>query len=288
MICDFHVHSTFSDGTMTPAQLVDAAKRAGIDCFALTDHDDICGIAEARERAAPLGIQVMAGVEISVSEDEGRCQMHLLGLAIDPDERRLREGLVAIQEARRRRVDTILERLAGAGVTLDRGHLEDVPEGAAIGRPHVARALVAPGICSDEDDAFAKYLRRGRPAYVTSAGISAQAAIELIHGAGGMAALAHPPLSIGADGPGGLDAFVERLAGLGLDGLEVQHPGLQPRTRRRLRRIARARGLVVTGGSDFHGDSRPDVSLARGRGTIEVGRKTYDEILERASRYAAA
>ena len=288
MICDFHVHSTFSDGTMTPAQLVDAAKRAGIDCFALTDHDDICGIAEARERAAPLGIQVMAGVEISVSEDEGRCQMHLLGLAIDPDERRLREGLVAIQEARRRRVDTILERLAGAGVTLDRGHLEDVPEGAAIGRPHVARALVARGICSDEDDAFAKYLRRGRPAYVTSAGIAAQAAIELIHGAGGMAALAHPPLSIGADGPGGLDAFVERLAGLGLDGLEVQHPGLQPRTRRRLRRIARARGLVVTGGSDFHGDSRPDVSLARGRGTIEVGRKTYDEILERASRYAAA
>ncbi|MBW2413911.1 MAG: PHP domain-containing protein [Deltaproteobacteria bacterium] len=288
MICDFHVHSTFSDGTLTPSELVDEAQRAGVDCFALTDHDDVCGIAEARERAAGLDVEVMAGVEISVAEDEGRRQMHILGLRLDPDEPGLRAGLGAIQQARRRRVDTILDLLAGAGVALDRSHLGDAPEGAAIGRPHVARALVAQGICSNEDEAFARYLRRGRPAYVSSAGIAARAAIELIHSAGGMASLAHPPLSVGADGPGGLDAFVEGLAGLGLDGLEVQHPGLQPRTRRRLRRIARTRGLVVTGGSDFHGHSRPDVAMGRGRGRIEVGRKTYDEIVERAARYPAS
>jgi predicted metal-dependent phosphoesterase TrpH len=285
VICDFHAHSTFSDGTLTPTELIDEARRAGVGCLALTDHDDVAGIPEALEHGARLGVEVMPGVEISVSEGDGARQMHVLGLAIDAQAPELVSCLAEMQEARRARLGRILERLAAAGVELDRAVFDALPDGAAVGRPHVARALVAAGKCKDEDDAFARWLRRGRPAYVGSAGIGAPEAIRLIHAAGGMAALAHPPLSVGADAAGGLAAFVERLVRLGLDGLEVQHPGHQPKTRRRLRKLARQHDLVVTGGSDFHGAARPDVALGRGRGTIEVDERTRDAILERARRY---
>lgn len=287
MICDFHVHSTFSDGTFSPAALADEARRVGVDCFALTDHDDVGGIAEARARGGQLGVEVLPGVEISVSEEDGARQMHVLGLAIDPDEPGLVACLEALQEARRARLGRILERLASAGVELDPSAFDALPEGAAVGRPHVARALVSAGICSNEEQAFARYLVRGKPAYVASAGIAAAEALRAIHGAGGIASLAHPPLSVGADAPGGLDAFVERLVPLGLDALEVQHPGHLPRTRRRLRRLAKRLDLVVTGGSDFHGDARPDVVLGRGRGNIEVSASTLDAIRARATRYAS-
>lgn len=286
MICDFHVHSTFSDGTFTPAELVDEARRVGVDCFALTDHDDVGGVAEAAACGERAGVEVLAGVEISVNEEDGARQLHLLGLAIDPNEPRLAACLEEMQAARRERVDRILELLAKTGVQLDRALLGEAPDGSAIGRPHVARALVAAGVCSDEDDAFARYLRRGRAAYMASAGITAARAIEVIHGAGGVASLAHPPMSVGADAAGGLDGFVERLLPLGLDGLEIWHPGHRTKTRKRLRKLARRWDLVATGGSDFHGASRPGVALGRGRGTIEVGQRTLDEIRERAARYA--
>lgn len=285
MICDFHVHSTWSDGTFTPRELAEEAHRVGVGCFALTDHDDLAGIAEATSRGAELGVEVVPGVEISVNEEDGARQMHVLGLAIDPDEAGLRRCLAELQQARRSRLTRILDKLAGLGVELPTDAFAHLPEGSAVGRPHVARALVDAGHCSDEDDAFVRYLRRGRPAYVASAGVTAPEAIRAIHAAGGVAALAHPPLSIGADAAGGLEAFVERLVRLGIDGLEVWHPGHQPRTRRRLRKLVRHFELVATGGSDFHGDSRPGVAMGRGRGSIDVDERTLDAIRERAQRY---
>lgn len=286
MICDFHVHSTFSDGTCTPTELVDEARREGVACFALTDHDDVAGVGEARARGAELGVEVVPGVELSVCEDDGARQMHVLGLAIDPEEPRLRECLEGVQQVRRARLDRILAQLADAGVELEHAAFTALPEGGAVGRPHVARALVAAGLCSDEDDAFVRYLRRGRPGYVVSPGITAAEAIRVIHTAGGIASLAHPPLSIGADAAGGLEVFIEGLVRLGLDAIEVQHPGHRPRTRRRLRKLARRWDLVATGGSDFHGDARPGVRLGRGRGSIEVDERTLEAIRARAARYA--
>ena len=283
MICDFHVHSTVSDGTLDPAELVLAASKERVDCFALTDHDSVDGVAPARRRGAELGIEVMAGVEISVCEDDGAIQMHILGLAVDPESAPLLEGLRSIRDARLTRVDAMLEKLAAAGAPVDRSVLGNGDK--AIGRPHVAAALVAAGHCRDENDAFARYLRRGRSAYMASPGIAAVEAFRLIHAAGGIAALAHPPLSVGADGEGGLDSFVARLAPLGLDGLEVQHPSLQPKTRRRLRKLARKHALISTGGSDYHGARKRGISLGRGRGNISVGRETYDAICERAAAY---
>jgi len=170
--------------------------------------------------------------------------------------------------------------------------LDDVARhsaGGALGRPHVARALVELGVVPDVDEAFVRWLRRGRPAYEPNAEVSAREAIELVHAAGGVAVLAHPPLSSGVDGPGGLVAFVERLVPLGLDGLELWHPSHKATTVRKLGRIARAHGLLETGGSDFHGADRPDVEIGRGRGNkLRVGREVRDALALRIDQRRAA
>ncbi len=278
MICDFHTHSNVSDGSLSPRELVESAGREGVQVLALTDHDDVSGVPIAREVGRGLGIEILSGVEISVSEDDGARQMHVLGLGFDPDHPALVDSLSRIRMRREARVREMLSRLADAGVELPAESLETC---GAVGRPHVARALVAAGACTSIQDAFVRYLRRGRPGYVPSAGVPARTAIELIQAAGGIACLAHPPLSAGVDQPGGLETFVERLVRLGLDGLEVWHPGHRSSQTKKLRRLARQFDLVQTGGSDFHGDVKPDIRLGRGRGGLKVGSAVYRAICAR-------
>ncbi len=159
---------------------------------------------------------------------------------------------------------------------------------STVGRGSVpVRALVRAGACRSSGQAFDRFLRRGRPAFVPSVGLGAREAIDLIHSAGGVAALAHPFLSIGVDQPGGLDAFVARLAHAGLDGLELEHPSHTAPQRKRLRRLLRKHELVATGGSDFHGEERPEVEIGRGRGNVAVGRETYEAILLRREQIRA-
>jgi predicted metal-dependent phosphoesterase TrpH len=279
--CDFHVHSTLSDGTLTPREIAERARDAGVDTIALTDHDEVAGVPEAAQRGCELGVEVIAGIELSVIEDEGRRQMHILGLGIDPDYEPLLESCAALREARARRSMRILGLLHDLGVELSPAHLERIAGEGSVGRPHVARALVEAGVCTTVDEAFGRFLRRGRPAYVAHPGLTAAHAISLIHSAGGIAALAHPQLSVGIDAPGGLETFVERLVASGLDGLEVWHPSQHPGTSRRIRRLAQKWDLVPTGGSDFHGADRPDVELGRGRGRLRLGRSVREKILER-------
>lgn len=278
MICDLHSHSSVSDGMLSPEALVAAAAEQRVDVLALTDHDDVSGVHAAAARGRTLGVRLLPGVEISVSEDEGRVQMHVLGLGVRPEHPDLLETLRGLREARQGRAARMLERLAGLGIALDAEPL--LSREGVVGRPHVARALVAAGACSSTDDAFVRYLRRGRPAYEPSAGLSAQRAIDVIHGAGGIACLAHPPLSAGVDGPGGLAGAVERLASLGLDGLEVWHPGHRPAQIKRLGKLARERSLVPTGGSDFHGDGRRELRLGRGRGNLRFGAQSYQAVCD--------
>ena len=276
MICDLHSHSTVSDGTLSPDALVEAAAEQRVDVLALTDHDDVSGVARAAERGRTLGIGILPGVEISVSEDQGRVQLHMLGLGVDTGHAGLRGILGGLRDARSKRAARMLERLASIGIELD-GEALLAREGV-VGRAHLARALVRAGVCSSNDDAFSRYLRRGRPAYEPSAGLTAQQAIDAIHGAGGIACLAHPPLSAGLDGPGGLVGAVERLARRGLDGVEVWHPGHNKNHVKRLRKVARERELVQTGGSDFHGDGRRGVRLGRGRGDLRFGADDYEVV----------
>jgi predicted metal-dependent phosphoesterase TrpH len=165
----------------------------------------------------------------------------------------------------------MLELLAHHGIELDWSRVQGAAGRASIGRPHVARALVDAGACADEEDAFARWLRRGRPAHVPSAGMPLHEAVACIHAARGIAVLAHPPRSRGVDAPGGLEAFVREAASAGLDGLEVQHPAHTPAQMRKLRRLCRELGLVESGGSDYHGTESAALRPGRGRGNLRLG-----------------
>jgi predicted metal-dependent phosphoesterase TrpH len=279
---DFHVHSTVSDGSEPPERLPELAAEAGVGLFALTDHDNTDGVAAARARGAELGVEVWGGIELSVVEDEGRRQMHVLGLGIAWDSPGLQEILGERGRFRHERAHEIVRRLARLGVELDFERIAELGGPGVLGRPHVARALVEAGVCKSTDDAFARYLRRGRAAYVPSGGLDAGGAIAAIHAAGGVAVLAHPLLSIGVDAPGGLATFVSRLVGLGLDGLETQHPSQGPSERKRIRRLVSKHGLLATGGSDFHGADRPDVKFGHGRNNnVHVQSDVYDALCQR-------
>ncbi len=277
---DFHVHSTASDGLLSPVAVAEAAHAAGVRLFALTDHDTTSGVAAASARGRELGVEVWGGAELSVNERDGEVQMHILGLGIDPNEPALAAALAGRRRARDERGAEIVRHLNSAGVELEYDRVRKLAGGGIIGRPHIARALVDAGHCADVAGAFARWLRRGRPAYVGSGGFGAAQAIDAIHAAGGIASLAHPLLSVGVDAPGGLDRFVARLAELGLDALEVQHPTHDPGRRRRIRRACRRHRLLATGGSDFHGD-KPDVELGRGRRNVRVGDDLYQRLAER-------
>jgi predicted metal-dependent phosphoesterase TrpH len=286
MICDFHVHSTASDGSLTPIEVVEEGSRRAIDCLALTDHDSVGGIAAALERGRELGVEVMAGVELSVCEDNGGRQLHLLGLGIDPEDPDLRDTLARVRIRRFTRAERIIELLRQSGVELELSTVREIAGDAPLSRPHIACALVRGGICKDQNGAFLRYLRRGAPAFVPTDGITSRQAIELVHSAGGMASLAHPPLSIGIDQPGGMEAFVGRLARLGLDGIEVQHPSHTGGQRRKLRRLARSCDLVPTGGSDFHGSTSPGVFMGTGRArNVALGAEAYEAIRARSAAY---
>ena len=280
-LCDLHTHSSVSDGVLSPAELVSRAHRSGVALLALTDHDDIAGIAEASSRAEELGLELLPGIELSVSEEDGPRQMHILGLGIDPRTPLLLERVAVFRSRRRERARRIVERLNEMGVSIRFERVLEIGGEGSLGRPHVARALVEAGICSSSDEAFTRFLRRGRSAYVPSDRLDAGSAISLIHTAGGVASLAHPPRSLGVNAAGGLEAFVGRLVLLGLDALEVHHPSHKPREEKRLRRLVRTHGLVATGGSDFHGDERPQVEPGRGRSGLRLGHPFYAAVRDR-------
>ncbi|MEO6527412.1 MAG: PHP domain-containing protein [Gemmatimonadaceae bacterium] len=240
---DLHMHSTASDGSRSPGDVVRAAKRAALSAIALTDHDTVDGLAEARIVGAELGVRIINGVELSAVE--GELETHLLGLHLQ-DTGVLERGLGALREMRGRRAAHIVERLQSIGVqiTLDDVLLQS-GEGA-IGRPHVARALVADGWATDVRDAFDRYLGANKPAYVAKDQLGMREAIAMVHAAGGLAVLAHP-------GTAGTRERLESLAALGMDGVEVKHPSHSSQDTARLRALTDELELIPSGGSDWHG-----------------------------------
>jgi predicted metal-dependent phosphoesterase TrpH len=237
------MHSTASDGALPPDAVVAAARAAGVSAIALTDHDTMAGVAAAREAGARLGIRVVAGAELSAHE--GDREVHVLGLHVSPSEA-FESRLTRIRATRVSRAEQIVDKLNALGVHL---HIEDVLAEAgagAVGRPHVARAMIARGWAMDSRDAFDRYLGYGRPAYVDKERLPIEEAIRLIHEAGGLAVLAHP-------GSDGTRQRVERLAALGLDGLEVRHPSHTADDATRLLALCDHFRLVPSGGSDWHG-----------------------------------
>ena len=242
---DLHTHSTASDGTLPPERVVEAAKRCNLAAIALTDHDSIAGVATARAAGDRLGIRVVAGCELSAFQDEH--EVHLLALhltRIEALERRLAE----LRSLRYERAQEIVEKLNALGIAITFDEVLKQANGGAVGRPHVARALIARGAVADFKDAFVRYLGGSGAAFVPKARLSVEDAIEIAHEAGGLAVWAHP-------GEGGRRERLEPLVNAGLDGVEVKHPSHSAEDVKRLEALAEFFGLVISGGSDWHGAS---------------------------------
>jgi 3',5'-nucleoside bisphosphate phosphatase len=240
---DLHTHSTASDGTLPPERVIEAAERCGLSALALTDHDTIDGVRAAREAGDRLGIRVVAGVELSAFDED--YEVHLLALHLsnlDSLERRLAE----LRAARHVRAARIVEKLNALGVPLTLDEVLQQSNGGAVGRPHVARALIARGAVPDFRDAFMRYLGSNGSAFVQKDRLSVQDAIAIAHEAGAIAIWAHPS-------EGGRRERLEPLVAAGLDGLEIKHPSHSGEDMKRLQALADFFGLVPSGGSDWHG-----------------------------------
>ena len=263
MRIDLHTHSRASDGTQTPTELVRAAKAAGLDVVALTDHDTSAGWDEATAAAYDVGITLVKGMEISARIVAGP-GVHLLGYLPDPTYPPLVEGLRLVLDGRNDRVPRILDALREHEVDLSLDDVHAVAgEPAAIGRPHVADAMVRAGVVRDRDEAFADWLGWGGKAFVPRYAASVDDMLAAITGAGGVAVIAHPwgRVDHGPDGGALGEATMARLKELGLAGIEVDHQDHRPQARAALRAIARNLDLVVTGSSDHHGDGKVDHDL---------------------------
>jgi predicted metal-dependent phosphoesterase TrpH len=242
---DLHTHSTASDGTLAPDRVIEAAQRCGLKALALTDHDTIGGVPAAREAGKRLGIRVIAGVELSAFQED--CEVHILALHLSHLEA-LEKRLLDLRAMRFTRAEKIVDKLNALGIpiTLDEVLLQSA--GGAVGRPHVARALIARGVVHDFRDAFMRYLGGNGSAFVPKDRLSIEDAIAMAHEAGALAIWAHP-------GDGGRREQLEPLIAAGLDGIEIRHPSHSGEDMKRLQALTDFFGLVPSGGSDWHGAS---------------------------------
>jgi 3',5'-nucleoside bisphosphate phosphatase len=251
---DLHTHTLRSDGVLSPEALVAAAGVAGVKLLAITDHDTLAGVRELRRSGVPAGLEVLPGIELnSVLEEpakSGEGEVHILGLGVDLDDDALEAALSRQRDSRRARFDKMIGRLRELGMPVDKA-LEDQPsttDDDALGRPRIARALIACGYATSIEDAFTRHLSRGRPAYVPRQGLGPIDAIRAIRAAGGIASLAHF-----AEAPAHVP-FIRELIAAGLNGLEVYYRSYEAPAVAGLRAVADELRLVATGGTDYHGD----------------------------------
>ena len=257
-LIDLHTHSTASDGTDTPEQLVAAAHRAGVDVLAITDHDTTGGW-DAAAAALPTGMRLVRGAEFSCVSPTGReerpVSVHLLGYLFDPAHPAIVAEQSRLRDERVVRLARITEKMTADGYPVDvESVFELVPEGTSVGRPHLARALVAAGVVDSVNDAFATLLHNGSPYYVPKADTPVERAIAMVRAAGGVAVFAHPLAR--RRGRVVEPSVIADLATIGLGGVEVDHPDHAQEDRELLRELAAAHDLVTTGSSDYHGTNK--------------------------------
>ncbi len=273
---DLHLHSNYSDGVYPPAEVVRRVKEAGLVAMALCDHDNIDGTDEAMDAGGQLGIEVLAGVELSTLWGKYE-DIHLLGYGFDPHHPELRQSLAEFREFREGRNEQILGRvneklLAECRFPIDFDNVRQ-KAGGTLGRPHIAMALREAGYVRNVEEAFARYLI---PCNVAKRFFPLEEAIALVHRAGGVAVLAHPPF-ITSDFKT-FEALLDDFVSLGLDGVEAWNSGATNHQIDQYITAARRRGLIVTGGSDFHGIERGEIVIGGGRGNLKVPYACIDEI----------
>ena len=281
---DLHCHSTASDGTLPPAEVVRLARDSGLSGLALTDHDTIGGVAEAAAEAERLGLTFLSGIEISC-EFPHPGTMHILGYGVDPASPTLRDLTRQLLEGRDNRNPKIIERLNQLGVAITMQEVEQEAKATAadskkpIGRPHIAAVLLRKGYVSSIKQAFDKYLAQGGAAYFDKERLTMRQAMDLVRQSGGMPVLAHP-VQLRTTSDAELDRVVKDLVDLGLVGLEVIHSDHDAALVEKYTRLADRYRLLKTGGSDFHGSNKKDIQLGVANGR-RIPREFLDGLLER-------
>ena len=264
---DLHTHSTASDGSLTPAEVIQYAKTKDLAAIALTDHDCVDGIETALAEGQRHGIEVIPVLEISAEFDRGT--MHILGFFVDWKKAFLRTRLEALQEARRQRNPKITQKLQERGLSITYEEVVAASGGGQVGRPHFAKVLVQKGYVASMEEAFEKYLKKGAPGYVEKFRYSPGEAIEMIHQASGVAVLAHP-FTLGLKSNEMEENLMADLTQTGLDGVEVYYSTNTPQDTTHYLKLCETFGLLPTGGSDFHGAHKPGIALGVAKGDLQV------------------
>ncbi len=251
---DLHLHTIASDGRLTPTDLVQLAARQGLKTIAVTDHDTTEGLAEAYEAAKNFpDLRIIPGIELSA--DVPADEVHVLGYFINPNDPELQTELTKFREGRVGRAKAMVGKLGGLGIHVEWERVQHFAGDGAVGRPHIALALVEAGYCNEPKDAFPEYLGRNGLAYVERVKLTPAEAVGMIHRAGGAAVLAHPAYM------NDMEAGIANLAGIGLSGMEVHYAKYRDDTIRQLARLAREYDLIPCGGSDYHGLGNSDECL---------------------------
>lgn len=280
VMIDLHIHTTASDGTSTPSEILTRARELKLGAIAITDHDTLDGVREALALGIPAPIQFLTGVEISATPPPPfRCpgSFHILGYGFRPEDPVLNHTLFQLQDARKNRNPRIIERLNHLGLDLTLEEVNQIAGDGLLGRPHIARLMVKKGYARSINDAFDNYLGKGKPAYVDKFRVDTQQAITLISAAGGCPVLAHPYL-LEAQNDKELEDLIIMMKAMGLKGLEVYYPDHSPEHTTLYIELARKHGLLMTGGTDFHGSLKPQIQMGVGKGNFCVPYEIYEKL----------
>jgi predicted metal-dependent phosphoesterase TrpH len=275
MSVDLHAHSTASDGSDPPSRLIELAVDCRLSALALTDHDTLEGIAEARTAAEGTDLELIPGTELSLQYDGGG--MHLVVLWLEPGSGPLQDRLEELQEGRGDRNARITERLTELGMPVDLAEVEEEAGGGSVGRPHIAQVMVRKGFVPDIRTAFEVWLGSGKPAYVDRPRLNPEDAIALARQSGAVPVLAHPH-TLGITRAEEMSRLLQRLRGAGLVGLEALYSSYLRHEREGYAHLARRFGLVPSGGSDYHGTYKPGLALGHGYGDLVVPESVLEEL----------
>ncbi|MFC1591822.1 PHP domain-containing protein [Thermodesulfobacteriota bacterium] len=282
---DLHTHTTASDGTLTPAQLVAHAQERGLTAIAITDHDTVEGVGEALAAGAGCGITVIPGIEISAVHRQ--TTLHILGYYIDWQSPDFCKSIQVLQNARTERNPAIIKKLQALGVDISLAEVAAEAGTGQVGRPHIAQVLLQKGAVRTARQAFDRFLKKGAAAYVDKFRYPAQEAVAHIRAAGGIPVLAHPSILPCKTAPK-LSSLLTELAGYGIMGVEAYYTDHSAKQVKLYEQLARKHGLLVTGGSDFHGSYIQGIALGTGRGSLAVPESVCEELQQAHRRLATA